>query len=91
MAKRVYYCGHSRDGVTVGMPSGPGEYVAWGAALETTAEHASSLLEQVDNWAASAPATAGAAEKPKRARASRTRTTPAAVVETAPESAAGEG
>lgn len=56
MAQRtVYYIGHSRAGVTVAMPDGYPQHVDHGAPLETTAEHAKSLLEQVDNWSATPP------------------------------------
>lgn len=61
MAKRVYYIGHSRAGVVVAMPDGLARQVDHGAALETTDEHAASLLEQTDNWSATPPGKA----KPK--------------------------
>jgi hypothetical protein len=52
MAKRVWLLVDARDVV---MPEGYVVTVERGAALETTAEHAASLLEQVDVWSASAP------------------------------------
>lgn len=59
--KTVYYIGHSRDGVVVAMPDGEAQQVDQGGALETTAEHAKSLLQQSDNWTATPPGKA----KPK--------------------------
>lgn len=53
--RKVYYIGHSLTGVTVAMPDGSPRHVDHGGALETTAEHAESLLEQPDNWSATPP------------------------------------
>lgn len=53
--KSVYYIGPSSAGVDVPMPDGLLRHVERGAALETTAEHAASLLKQQDNWSATPP------------------------------------
>jgi hypothetical protein len=55
---KIYYIGPSRTGVDVAMPDGSGTHVAHGEALETNDEHATSLLEQEENWSKSAPSKA---------------------------------
>lgn len=86
MAKRVWLSAGSfaRDVV---MPAGNVVVVAPGGALDTSAEHAATLLEQVDVWSASAPEKATAAEKrPRRRRAPKAK--PATAVTDAPETPA---
>lgn len=62
MAKRVWLLVDARDVV---MPEGYVVTVERGGALETTAEHAASLLEQTDVWSASAPDKGKPAGEPK--------------------------
>ena len=58
--KSVWYIGPSLAGVDVAMPDGLAAHVAHGGELETTEDHAKSLLQQSDNWRASAPSKAKA-------------------------------
>lgn len=51
----VYNISHFLEGLTVAMPDGNPKQVGRGEALETTTEHAASLLEQVDTWSATPP------------------------------------